>query len=221
MLAKWAREIFRGKVLDIGCGPGVILSEVDHGSFKVGLDIDREALRFAPSLSPEAFLAAADWTSLPFRDNSFNGLILSGVLCAHLPLEVKQGILSEAIRVLKPGAEVLVFDLNKDHWAAGRSNPLLMDRAGLERLLADYDLEVVETVGWNPLPSLVWFLPLPLKQKIAAKNHRYKYFFVPSQILARIPGLPSLLDRMGRNQALGRQAKSFVVRARYSCPESF
>ena len=68
-----------------------------------------------------------------------------------------------------------------------------------------------------PLPSFVWFLPKSLKAKIAAKNHRYKYFFVPSLILSRaLPGLPDFLYRLGRTQScLSPMAKSFVVSADY------
>ena len=105
------------------------------------------------------------------------------------------------------------MDINRDHWAAGRHNPLLLDQAGLKSLLSGYGLEIKTTVGWNPLPSLVWFLPGPLKRKLAAKNHRYKYFFIPSLILARIPGLPGFLERLGRTRLFRPKAKSFVARA--------
>jgi len=216
LLAKIARSHVRGPVLDIGCCPGIILSEVDHGSPKAGLDVDRQALKAAVAFNPDAFLAAADWGELPFKDNRFSVIILSGVICASLPREVKDRILSEAVRVLKPGGQVLVFDINRDHWAAGRFNPVLLDHSGLRNLLAGYGLEIENTVGWNPLPSVVWFLPGPLKRKIAAKNHRYKYFFIPSFLLPRIPGLPDFLFRIGRTPLFRHRAKSFVVRARYS-----
>ena len=213
LLAKMARQYIRGPVLDIGCGPGVILSEVDHGSLKAGLDIDRMALKAAASFNPDSFLAAADWGRLPFKDGRFSAVILSGVICASLPAEVKDRILTETVRVLKPGGQVLVFDINRDHWAAGRFNPLLLDHTGLRNLLEGYGLEIKTTVGWNPLPSLVWFLPVYLKRRIAAKNHRYKYFFIPSIVLSRIPGLPQLLYRIGRTRLFRHSSKSFVVQA--------
>jgi SAM-dependent methyltransferase len=214
LLAKMARRIVRGPVLDIGCGPGVILSEVDRGALKAGLDIDRQALKVAADFNPEAFLAAADWGSLPFKTDGFSTVILSGVICASLPREVKDKILKEAVRVLKPGGQVLIFDINRDHWAAGRFNPLLLNHEGLTELLTEYGLEVKTTVGWNPLPSLVWFLPKRLKKKIAAKNHRYKYFIIPSILLPTIPGLPEILHRIGRTPLFKHRAKSYVVQAR-------
>ncbi len=215
LLAKWARSKIRGSVLDIGCGPGVILSEIEQASVKAGVDIDREALQSASALNPGAFLAAADWCALPFGSDVFSGIVLSGVLCASLPRSVKDGILREVVRVLKPGGQVLIFDINREHWAAGRFNPLLLDYAGLDDLISGYGFEVKRIVGWNPIPSLVWFLPQPLKRRLAAKNHRYKFFFIPSIILSLIPGLPRLLYRIGRTPLFRYKAKSIVVAADY------
>ena len=215
LLARWAREDIQGPVLDIGCGPGVILSEVDHGTPRAGIDIDREALKTASTLNPDAFVAAADWKRLPFKDDSFSGVVLSGVLCGSLPREVKENILKETTRVLRPGGRVLIFDINREHWAAGRFNPLLMNFNELGELLGKYQIAVRDTVAWNPLPSFVWFLPKSLKARIAAKNHRYKYFFIPSVILPALPGLPQFLYRLGRTQRFRSMAKSFVVSADY------
>ncbi len=215
LLARWVRENIRGPVLDIGCGPGVILSEVNRGTPKAGIDIDREALKAASSFNPGAFLAAADWKRLPFKDKSFSGVVLSGVLCGSLPREVKESVLAETVRVLKPGGRVLIFDINREHWAAGRFNQLLLDYGGLGTLLGDHGIAIRNTVGWNPLPSFVWFLPRSLKARIAAKNHRYKYFFIPSIILSSLPGLPYLLYRLGRTPLFRSKAKSFIVSADY------
>ncbi|MBW1713523.1 MAG: class I SAM-dependent methyltransferase, partial [Deltaproteobacteria bacterium] len=180
LLARWVRTQSRGRVLDLGCGPGIILAEVPSGLAKTGLDIDRQALKTAAGFNPEALLVAGDWQALPFDQGSFETLILSGVLCSSLPQAVKEGILSEASRVLSPGGRLLSFDTNRLHWATGRFDPNQMDFGQLQALLAAWGFFVEEAVGWNVVPSFIFFAPPALKRRLAAKGHRYKYFFLPS-----------------------------------------
>jgi len=219
LLARWAGERSRGRVLDLGCGPGIILAEVDPGLPRAGIDRDLGALKVAARLNPGAVLAAADWRALPFGAGAFETVFLSGILCANIPLEVKEGIMSELVRVLRPGGRLLLFETNRLHWATGRFNPNQMDLPELKEYLARWGFTVTEAVGWNLIPSLVFFLPRALKKSLSRKGHRYKYFFVPGHLTARIPGLPSLLERLGRLPGLSSRARSFVVQARAGEPD--
>lgn len=93
------------KILDTGCGPGVILKELlDRGHSVVGIDIaenmvnrGRDMIKGYPS--EQAQCNYGDIEDLQFDDNSFDVILCLGVL-SFLP-DDKKG-LSEMRRVVKP-----------------------------------------------------------------------------------------------------------------------
>jgi SAM-dependent methyltransferase len=98
-----------GTVVEVGCGKGHLLewlsrSEARSGRRFAGIDISRavEALpqRGLPGLK-------ADGEALPFRSNSLAGLVYDGAL--HHLIDYRGGV-SEAMRVLKPGGFLIVFE---------------------------------------------------------------------------------------------------------------
>ncbi|HKQ99291.1 MAG TPA: class I SAM-dependent methyltransferase, partial [Pyrinomonadaceae bacterium] len=104
----------RGSVADLGCGSGVILSEIlmmkpfwtGHG-----LDISPEAVSYARRLSAHKGVAGrADFltgsvTRLPYPDESLSLVIASEVI-EHLPEPLV--VVREIARVLKPGGRVVL-----------------------------------------------------------------------------------------------------------------
>lgn len=94
------------KVLDLGCGAGWasrMLSEAGVRTF--GLDLSRRGLRKAKGVAPEASFVFGDGYSLPFKEGSLDGAVLSEVL-EHLV--DPGGVLSEVHRVLRPGGRLVV-----------------------------------------------------------------------------------------------------------------
>lgn len=93
------------KVLDIGCGRGsfgTVRSERDVEV--VGVDIDSGALQVA-SEKEEAILCDLESGALPFKENTFDGIIAKDIL-EHLsdPTE----ILTEMRRVLEQGGRAVI-----------------------------------------------------------------------------------------------------------------
>lgn len=93
------------RVLDAGCGEGfyVMLLDELYGGEVVGLDFDPEILKLAKKWikeKPNVKLIEGDVTKLPFKNESFDKIILSEVL-EHVPDDQKA--LTEMYRVLKPG----------------------------------------------------------------------------------------------------------------------
>jgi ubiquinone/menaquinone biosynthesis C-methylase UbiE len=103
-------------LLDIGCGPGYIAGEILSGFPEirvVGLDLDRELLRFARRETDEfdarvSFVEALA-ESCPFARDTFD-LVLARYTFQHLADPV--AVAREALRVLKPGGRVVVVDIN-------------------------------------------------------------------------------------------------------------
>src|SRR6185369_11552834 len=111
------------RVLEVGCGYGRNLMAL--ASLKprlvVGSDVDAGELHRAADkragLSPGEFarieLVRQEPRRLPFRDGSFDMVVLWQVLEHLFGRELKQTVVSECIRVLKPGGVVLVETPNQ------------------------------------------------------------------------------------------------------------
>jgi len=99
-------SIMKSLVLDIGCGTGYFTSKFPKA---VGVDISRENLVTAKLLLPGKDFILAEASCLPFRNNSFSGLISMEVL-EHV--EQPTIAISEFYRCLvKKGLYLLSFDI--------------------------------------------------------------------------------------------------------------
>ena len=94
-------------IMEIGCGAGLLTQHLASSpQLKLGLDINFHALtflhkRFEEMRKADSFFAVCSTgEGLPFKENSFGGLILSEIL-EHL--HEPQIMLNEAFRVLEPG----------------------------------------------------------------------------------------------------------------------
>lgn len=129
----WARELDRAglqgneQLLDLGCGRGAVLIEAARqlpAGHAVGVDL--WSGRDQSGNSPEATLAnaaaagvadrvevhTADMTALPFADGSFD--VVTSALAIHniRRAEGRYRAVDEAMRVLRPGGQLLVADLS-------------------------------------------------------------------------------------------------------------
>src|SRR3989344_3137619 len=98
-------------ILDVGCASGWFLSEVQKRNPKAvceGVDVYKAAIEYGKKKYPTLKLRYADAHKLPFRDESFDGVICSEVL-EHV-VEPER-VLREIKRVLKPeGIAVVEMD---------------------------------------------------------------------------------------------------------------
>ncbi|MCK6445189.1 MAG: class I SAM-dependent methyltransferase [Planctomycetes bacterium] len=69
------------RVLDLGCGTGFFLAELDEKRpGAIGLDISHAMLRVSEQYVPSARLVTADAERLPFRERSFDAIFCKGSL---------------------------------------------------------------------------------------------------------------------------------------------
>lgn len=112
LVAKCLASTRGGKVLDVGCGPGVLLDSLADGRFELfGVDHSPAMIRAAKGLAAAqtSSLTVSRLEQLPFPDDSFDVILALGVL-EYLP-QLDAG-LAEIARVAKPGAVIVVSMLN-------------------------------------------------------------------------------------------------------------
>ncbi|MDZ7586317.1 MAG: class I SAM-dependent methyltransferase, partial [Patescibacteria group bacterium] len=91
------------KILDIGCGDGVLLSLIKNATL-YGIDLDKDGLGYAATNVKAKFIQApAD--ELPFKPNFFD-VVLATEIIEHLDQPEK--LIQEAKRVLKPSGYLIL-----------------------------------------------------------------------------------------------------------------
>ena len=93
------------KVLDIGCGPGTYLSDIQKktGAKSFGCDIRTDV--FAANKNKRVKLIEGDMLALPYQDGEFDKIFSLGVL-EHDPDHDR--VFGEAARVLRKGGKLLL-----------------------------------------------------------------------------------------------------------------
>jgi len=102
------------KILEIGCGRGLVLSELlELGARPAqlyGIDLLIEHLESARRLHPEIRLQCANAECLPFPDAEFDLVVLFTVFSSILDDAAARNVAGEARRVLKAEGGVLWYD---------------------------------------------------------------------------------------------------------------
>jgi SAM-dependent methyltransferase len=102
-----------GRALDIGCGPGQILTKLSArlpGWKFIGVDRSLTMIHRATSLPHSVFFLAGDACSLPFGGSSFD-LVLCNSVLHHIGHPAC--LFAEIRRIAKPDAAILLRDLRR------------------------------------------------------------------------------------------------------------
>lgn len=96
----------RGKILDIGSGPGQFAKHMSEKGFEVtGIDFSQVMVAIAKERVPKVDFRHMDMRQLNFPDNSFDG-VFSAYSLIHIPSEEVLATLKGFHRVLKAGGYV-------------------------------------------------------------------------------------------------------------------
>ncbi|NUP08069.1 MAG: class I SAM-dependent methyltransferase [Polyangiaceae bacterium] len=97
----------RGKVVDIGCGPGHVGAFLRERGLDVeGVDGSGEMVRVARRCFPAMTFVEADFRALPYADSSLAGLSAAYAI-VHFTVPELAPVFAEAQRVLAPGGVAL------------------------------------------------------------------------------------------------------------------
>jgi len=104
------KETGAREVLDIGCGRGALARLlVSEGLAVTGIDPAPHAIAAAQEKVPEAQFTVAGAEALPFDPGQFDACVFLNSL-HHVPVPLMGQALQEALRVLRPGGEVIVVE---------------------------------------------------------------------------------------------------------------
>lgn len=108
-IARDVRPFLKGWILDIGCGPGLLLNRLaadDEPVHLAGIDIDRRMLLSVRNMRPTELIRATA-VRLPIRDRSVSVVLSSASLKDWN--DRKEGV-REIARILEPGGNAFLYD---------------------------------------------------------------------------------------------------------------
>lgn len=94
--------------LDIGCGTGEFAPLFARHDY-TGIDISPRYIEYAAARRPKGKFRVMDATNLEFADNSFDCVLIMGVL-HHLGDDEVEKVLAEAKRVTRPGGTISITE---------------------------------------------------------------------------------------------------------------
>jgi len=94
-----------GRILDIGCGTGIVLELLEDFGVPSGMELSSEAIRFLRQRNLNCVVQTDANQTIPFRDNAF-----SAVTCLDLLEHIDNDLplLKEMYRVCRPGGHVII-----------------------------------------------------------------------------------------------------------------
>jgi ubiquinone/menaquinone biosynthesis C-methylase UbiE len=99
------------RIVDLGCGSGVFTNVLQRRGYRcTGVDLNPKLIKIAQSKFPDIEFIEGDVEYLPFPDNIFDGVLLSG-LVHHFPDPSRCA--GEVFRILRPGGRFFAFDPNR------------------------------------------------------------------------------------------------------------
>ncbi len=112
VLARSVGEPAGLRVLDIGCGIGLIDCELEPKVKELSAaDVSRRSLELARERSPATNFVHYDGRHLPFADASLDAVFAICVL-HHVPPEARRGFVAEMLRPLRPRGAAIVIEHN-------------------------------------------------------------------------------------------------------------
>ncbi|HUU27077.1 MAG TPA: class I SAM-dependent methyltransferase [archaeon] len=205
------------KILDVGCNAGIIASEVvAAGNDLVGLEVNLDSLVEYRSLFKDLDLVSkpvcGSWKDLMFKEEIFDLIILSWVLYYDQTDDKKRETIEKLRRLLKPGGSIYFVEANRLCPIQGRGLERYWSPGQARDFFVSQGFRVEEQLGWNPLPSLVFWLPLEVKMRLP--RTLLLCLYPPGRILHYIPGWYGLFRLAGGFELLWRYCRTYYLHVR-------
>ncbi|WP_207423889.1 class I SAM-dependent methyltransferase [Desertivirga brevis] len=172
-LFNMAEPTVTDRVLDVACGSGIVgLAFAAYVEGVTGIDLTPEMLDEAKRLQKSKGLnnvefIQGDVNSLPFEDDTFE-IVISRFSFHHLNIPKK--VLSEMVRVCKPGGLILVADVALPDEKKDRYNEmeLLRDSSHVSALSVNEHRELFVSSGLITIQHDNYYMEIELEDQLKA-----------------------------------------------------
>jgi SAM-dependent methyltransferase len=148
-----------GLILDVGCGPAVFATELNHSKiFYIGIDLSEKVLKIAKKIVKPGGFILGDMHYLPFRDSVFDYILVANSF-SEFDIDVNkkiyhsiphQMLIDEILRVLKNNGTLFLTTPNRYHRIYKRKRKA--DFWILKKSLKKFKFQIL---GFNPTPILM------------------------------------------------------------------
>lgn len=216
LLAERLNALSGRRVLDVGCNAGVLAAvAAEAGNDVFGIELERDALLSLRRLSRAERLAlravCGNWRELPFAPRSFDTLVLGWVLYYERTVEEKIRTVGRLSELLKPGGEMHFVEANRVCPVQGRGKDCFWTPREAAAFFENHGYSVRELVGWNPLPSLLCWLPGEVK--LMLPRALILSLYPPGRLVQFLPGWYDMFKRLGTQKWLLNGCRSYYLRA--------
>ena len=153
----------RSKILEVGCASGFIAYGIAaRVASYTGVDLAKPALAVARKLQlANAEFRAADGAQLSFADNSFDAVFCYDVFTNFPEWTIGESIISEMIRVVRPGGSVLVGSTPDEDQREAFEKKVEDVQTALREKYGDVPVRKVRESVWRNLFARVMRPPVP------------------------------------------------------------
>lgn len=189
-----------GRILEAGCGTGLILSRLARGAQEAyGVDLSAGMLSHARKRGLK--VVQGSLTAIPFRDNYFDAVVSFKVL-AHIP-DIR-GAVAEMARVTRPGGHLVLEFYNRQsirYWIKRLKTP-----TNTSHTFTDEDV----FTRFDTLEQVSGYLPPHVK----LVDHRGVRVFTPASQVYKIPVAKTIMaaaERFAVNAPVLRDFGGFLI----------
>lgn len=183
LIAKFFKKTDSAIALDIGCGTGIVLNDLEEYAVAVGIDVSEIAISLTKTRGHQNLLCG-DVCNLPFKDESFDLITTLGVLYNE-GVKSDNAAIMESYRVLKKGG-VIIIDEAAFNFLQSKHNISVggvrrYSRSQLINKCEKCGFEILKASYWNMIMLSVFYLVVKLENKFTRQY-------------AKLAGIPKTLN---------------------------
>ena len=167
------------KVLDIGCGTGIILKILEDFGTAFGLELSFEAIHFLRKRGLKLVARSDANQSIPFKNDTFSAVTCLDVL-EHLENDLT--LLKEMVRVCKPGGYIFMtvpaFDILWSPHDVALHHKRRYTRKQMREKIKGMNCKVIKQSYYNTILFIPILALRKLKSFFSHKKHAQSDFFI-------------------------------------------
>ncbi|MCK4390727.1 MAG: class I SAM-dependent methyltransferase [Desulfobacterales bacterium] len=169
----------QNRILDIGCGTGIILKLAESFGLAYGMELSSEAIRFLRKRDLNLVTRSDANQSLPFKSNTFSAITCLDLL-EHLDNDFD--LLKEIFRVCKPRGHLVVtvpaFDIQWSPHDIALHHKRRYTKAQMLKMIREFDWKVLKCSYYNTILFLPILAIRKLKTRLSDNTHGRSDFFI-------------------------------------------